>query len=125
MVVFDSSALISIVLGEPGHEVPLSMLGDAVISTINAAEVVTVLVNNGTAPQDALHSYALFNVRSIALSEPVALEAGRMRAETRHLGLSLGDRCCLALAKSLGVPAITSDRAWADLDLGVEIVLIR
>jgi PIN domain nuclease of toxin-antitoxin system len=46
-------------------------------------------------------------------------------ARTRHLGLSLADRTCLALAARLGVPAVTADRAWLDLDLGIEVVCVR
>jgi PIN domain nuclease of toxin-antitoxin system len=41
------------------------------------------------------------------------------------LGLSLGDRACLALAAELGVVALTTDREWARADVGVEVALIR
>lgn len=51
--------------------------------------------------------------------------AARLRPATRHAGLSLADRACLALARRLGVPAVTADRAWGDLDVGVEVRLIR
>jgi len=44
---------------------------------------------------------------------------------TRHLGLSLGDRCCLALAKELGADVYTAERKWAGLDLGVTVRVIR
>jgi len=125
MVVFDASALIAIALDERGHHVALPYLSNASILTVNASEFISGMINRGANADDALASFRMLDLHTVPLSEPVALEAGRMRAETRHLGLSLGDRCCLALAKSLGVPAITSDRAWADLDLGVEIVLIR
>ena len=43
----------------------------------------------------------------------------------RGLGLSLGDRACLALASRLDRPALTADRLWLELDLGVEIQAIR
>lgn len=42
-------------------------------------------------------------------------------------GLSLGDRVCLALARSLSSPAFTAARSWqrwAD-DLGVDVRMIR
>ena len=38
---------------------------------------------------------------------------------------SLADRACLALAMRLGLPALTTDRAWAELDLPVEVVVLR
>jgi PIN domain nuclease of toxin-antitoxin system len=61
--------------------------------------------------------------------EPVsrsdAERAARLRATTRKLGLSLADRCCLALAARLERPVLTADRAWAEVDAGVEVRLIR
>jgi PIN domain nuclease of toxin-antitoxin system len=56
---------------------------------------------------------------------PMALRAGKLRAAARSRGLSLGDRACLALAQREGLPALTADRAWAGLDIGVEVRLIR
>jgi len=44
---------------------------------------------------------------------------------TRARSVSLADRACLALASRLGLPALTADRAWQVLDLGVEVRLIR
>jgi len=38
---------------------------------------------------------------------------------------SLGDRVCLALARRRGLPVLTTDKPWADLDLGIEVRLIR
>lgn len=54
-----------------------------------------------------------------------AERTGDLHDSTRAAGLSLADRACLALAGRLGVPAVTADRAWADLDVGVEIVCVR
>lgn len=59
------------------------------------------------------------------LSEQDAMRAARLRASTRKLGLSLADRCCLALASRLERPVLTADRAWADVDAGVDVRLIR
>jgi len=54
-----------------------------------------------------------------------AFRTGLLRLETRRAGLSLADRACLALAQRLGVPAVTADRTWAGLDVGVEVTCIR
>lgn len=48
-----------------------------------------------------------------------------LRASTRSLGLSLGDRACLALAEHLHLPALTADQTWRNLRIGIEIRLIR
>jgi PIN domain nuclease of toxin-antitoxin system len=37
----------------------------------------------------------------------------------------LGDRACLALASARGATALTTDRAWAALGIGIAIELAR
>ena len=61
----------------------------------------------------------------IGLDEDQACTTGALRAHTRTLGLSLGDRACLALGLKLGAPILTADRAWVELDLDLEILQIR
>jgi len=64
-------------------------------------------------------------VEVVAFEEGLARAAGLSRALTRHAGLSLGDRACLALAQRLGLPAVTAGRVWQGLSVGVEIRVIR
>jgi PIN domain nuclease of toxin-antitoxin system len=54
-----------------------------------------------------------------------AIIAASFDSLTRKYGLSLGDRACLALAKSKNLPVLTADKVWKELDLGVKIRLIR
>lgn len=61
----------------------------------------------------------------IALEDSGGPAIARLRAATRHLGLSLADRACLALAQRLKLPVLTTDRAWAQLQIDVEIRLAR
>ena len=51
--------------------------------------------------------------------------AGSLWQQTKELGLSLGDRACLALAIHLDLPVLTADKIWQQLDIGVSIQLIR
>ena len=51
--------------------------------------------------------------------------AASLWTHTRNLGLSLADRACLALAMDKGLPAMTADRAWAAIEIDVEIEVIR
>ena len=44
---------------------------------------------------------------------------------TRPYGLSLGDRACLALAIQRKAAVYTTDAAWKNLNLGIEINVIR
>ncbi len=61
----------------------------------------------------------------VAFSPEQAMDAGLLRNLTRHVGLSLGDRACFALAREARLPILTADRAWSTLNLGVEVRLIR
>ena len=44
-------------------------------------------------------------------------KTAELRPITKHLGLSLGDRACLALAIQENAVAVTSDRTWTMLDI--------
>lgn len=55
----------------------------------------------------------------------LAFQTAMLRPTTKHKGLSLADRACLALGGQLGLPVLTTDRAWTELELGVEVRLIR
>jgi PIN domain nuclease of toxin-antitoxin system len=41
------------------------------------------------------------------------------------MGLSFGDRACLALGIYLNQPVITTDRLWGSLNVGIEIRVVR
>jgi ribonuclease VapC len=123
--VLDSSAVLAWLHKEPGHKLVASALPDSLISSVNLAEVVTKLVDRGRPEQEAFSIATLGGYEIVALDEALALRTGGLRALTRHLGLTLGDRACLALAEREGLPLFTADRAWAGLDIGVQIRLIR
>jgi len=124
--VADASAVLAALLREPGGDVAARLMGeDAVVSTVNLAEIVTRLQREGW-PEDAIEtvlSRATFDVE--VFSETQAVDTGLLRAFTSHLGLSLGDRACLALARELRLPVLTADKAQASADVGVEITLVR
>ena len=123
--VFDSSALLAIAFRESGAEVAARALSGAQLSAVNAAEVVSRLVDSGASPADAQATLLAFGLTIHPFDTALAIDAGLLRATTRQLGLSLGDRACMALARRERTRVITADRSWAALDLGVEIELIR
>jgi PIN domain nuclease of toxin-antitoxin system len=125
--VLDASALLAFILREPGMEVVERALAhDAcIMSAVNLSEVVAKLVDRGVPAREIEEALRDFHLRVREFREGDALAAGLLRASTRTSGLSLGDRACLALARSLGLPAITTDRHWLELDLGVPVVLGR
>jgi PIN domain nuclease of toxin-antitoxin system len=73
----------------------------------------------------ATRRLGILGLRVEPLAATDAIAAARLWPAARHAGLSLGDRCCLVLAQRLDVPALTTDRAWADLDLALQVELIR
>ncbi len=126
-VVLDSSAVLARIFDEPGAAAVQNFLEQgAILSTVNLAEVVSILRQSDW-PIGTIESLvAQFDVKVIPFGRTTALATGDLWPNTRALGLSLGDRSCLALARELGLPAVTGDRAWARLDLpGVEVRLIR
>ncbi|PJG45603.1 VapC toxin family PIN domain ribonuclease [Sphingobium sp. LB126] len=124
-VVLDASALLAVFNGEPGSDRVIEALPEAVISAVNLAEVATKLQERGM-PDDRIRAnIEALELTVIPLEMGLAIDTGLLRAATRSAGLSLGDRACLALAGSLGATAVTTDRAWQDLDIGIAIELAR
>ena len=129
-VVLDASAVLALVHAEPGAEYVADAFGDAVMSTVNWAEVVARVrgeaTNGGGAGPSALRfELCALGLRLEEFSAEQADMAGELRRSTREFGLSLGDRACLALALVRGEPVLTADRAWRRLSLEAQIELIR
>ena len=124
-VVLDSSALLAFIHGEPGAEVVAGVVGDALMSSVNLAEVVTKLVARTGSLETARAALGMATVEVIDFDELQAEETGALVTRTRSRGLSLGDRACLTLAAREAAPVLTADRIWATLNLDVEVRLIR
>jgi ribonuclease VapC len=124
-VVLDSSALLAFIHGEPGGEVVAGAVGEAVISSVNLAEVATKLVERTGSLELARAALGMVNVDVIDFDRLQAEQAGALVTRTRSRGLSLGDRACLTLAAREAAPVLTADRIWATLKLDVEVRLIR
>ena len=124
-VVLDSSAVLARIWREPGFERVDAIIDGARISSVNIAEVVQKLVERGGDEVAVRQILETLPCRTEVFDAGCGLRTGLLRCATKSRGLSLGDRACLALGKRLGLPVYTADRAWAELDLGVEVVLIR
>jgi PIN domain nuclease of toxin-antitoxin system len=111
--------------GEPGGDDVDAAIEESLLSAANYAEIITKLIDKGVSPQDARDATSQLRCEVAPVDEERALAAGVLHARTRGKGASLGDRFCLALAQELGLPVLTADRRWKDLDLGVEVTLIR
>ena len=125
--VFDASTLLVSINREHGFEAVDAIVDadDVVISSVNVAEVITKLALRGSADGDIAAALGVYRLTVAPFHEVSATAVGLLVRRTRHRGLSLADRACLALAMELRLPVVTADRAWAELDLGIDIRLIR
>ncbi len=123
--VLDASSVLSVLNGERGEKKVIPLLSESVISTVNLLEVAAKLLEVGMDDESAQIAVSVLGIGEIAdFTEDLAWDAARLRLLTKHSGLSLGDRACLALAIKLDVPAVTADKEWSKLKL-CKVTLIR
>jgi len=123
----DASALLPLIQSEPGAETVLDAVAHgAAMSAVNAEEVAARLHHQGWSARNVAFSFAVLGVEILPFDLEAALTSGALRPVTASAGLGLGDRACLATAVAQGLPVLTSDRAWLELDLpGIEVRSIR
>ena len=124
-VVLDASALMALVNQETGASLVADNITESVISAVNLSEVIAKLCSRGMPESEVRDNLESLNLEVIAFEEAQAYHCGRLITSTKKLGLSLGDRACLSLAKILGLPVLTGDKAWLGLKVGVSVKVIR
>lgn len=104
-----------------------AVVDGAAISAVNYTETLSKLIERGVEPAEAVAKVDDLPLVLVPLDRDLAEAAARLRPATRAAGLSLGDRCCLALALRHGAVAVTADKAWGRLDpaLGIAVDLVR
>lgn len=125
MVVLDSSALLALLLDEPGATAVEPVVRGAEVSIVNLCEVLTKAAEAGGNVEATNAILLSYGINIMAFHEAHAIEAARLRPLTIHLGLSLGDRACLAQGHISALPILTADRQMAKADIGIDIRLIR
>lgn len=123
--VFDTSALLAYLNEEPGADFVKAFTDDALISAVNFAEAVSKLVKIVGSFELARETLNMVEIEVVDFDRGLAESAGALAVQTRKKGLSLGDRACLALASRERLPVLTGDRIWSQLDLDIDIKLIR
>jgi ribonuclease VapC len=123
--VIDASALLALIFGE-ALLVARGAFENGTISTVNLTEVLTKMVDSGVAADDAMTDTETLglNLTIVDFDRATAIVAAELRADTKRLGLSLGDRVCLATARRRNLPVLTADQAWTKLK-NVEIIPVR
>jgi len=127
--ILDASALLAFLWQEPGwREVEAALTSEeCAMSAVNVAEFVTKTQERGVSESEIAALFSNLPLRVVPHDQKQAFATGFLRNPTRGLGLSLGDRACLALALHENATVLTADRPWLDVagPLGIDIVCIR
>ena len=123
--VLDASAILALLNDESGAGMVQELLPSAIISAVNYAEVVTRLSLLGMQVDEIHEALDMLGLAVISFDEGLSFQTGALANATKQYGLSLGDRACLALALKTGYSTVTSDKVWQELNIGVDIRLIR
>ena len=113
--VLDSSAILAVIFQEKGAEIVEPLLDKSKISSVNVAEVLTKLAEKNLLSQPTLEDFQKLGLEMIEFDFEQAAKVAELRPLTKHLGLSLGDRCCLALTILHNTTAVTADKDWQTL----------
>ncbi len=126
-VVLDASALLALLLGEPGADRVKAALDGALLGAANLTEIVSHYAKLGASRRDIEAVLWPLPVRVVPIDAGLSYDAGMLRKLTLRGGLSIGDRYCLALAKRQGLTALTAERRWPDIAAasGVMVEVIR
>jgi len=123
--VLDASAPVALLWEEPGADAVEALLDRAVVSAVSWCEVLQRYAADGVSTEGKRESIEALGVAIESFTAGDAERAAALGAGTRALGLSLGDRACLALGRRLGARVRTTDRTWTQIGAGAEVRLLR
>jgi ribonuclease VapC len=125
--VFDASVLICILKQEGGCEKALELLEDEVyMSSLNLAEFFAWVYLHSTLKKSEILGFIQdLEIKVVDFDSNLAIRSGEMILKTKKVGLSLGDRACLATGENLGLQVITCDKVWKEVDTNIEVILLR
>jgi len=123
--VLDASVLLAHISGEKGSETVPKLASGALLSTVNLAEIFAKLLERNFTANEAGEAIYGYRFDPVPFDRELARRAAVLRPLTKAFGLSLGDRACLALAQRERLPALTADKSWTKLSIGIEIRVIR
>ncbi len=124
-VVLDASALLAFLHDEPGSDSVSRALADSHVSTVNWSEVLQKSLQRNVNIEGMAQEFTDVGLSFEPLTSQQAEIAARLWSQTRNRGLSLADRICLTLAMDKALSVLTADRAWNELDLAIDIRVIR
>ena len=122
-IVLDASAVLALMDAEPGQEAVAAVLPGALVSAVNLAEVVSKLAERGMPAAQAHADAMALGIDVVAFDGDLALDVGALRPLTRAAVLSLGDRCCLALARLYHAAVLTTEARWEPVAKAVDVTI--
>jgi PIN domain nuclease of toxin-antitoxin system len=124
-MVLDASALLAFLFQEEGSPVVAAALEGSCMSAVNLSEVLGLFARDGKDTHIVANWLRQLPVEIVPFAREEAVEAAALRLQTDRHGLSLGDRACLSLGLTRGIPNLTADREWQKIGLPLDIRLIR
>lgn len=124
-VILDASAMLALLQDEPGAETVLPLAKGSCMLAVNFCEVMQRIIAKGANAALAEQALDRLEIAVVPFDRPLARIAAELRERTRFMGASLGDRACLAFGMASGLPIVSADRDWRQLDLGLDIRMIR
>jgi ribonuclease VapC len=123
--VLDASALLAVLLKEPGADIVRPHLPGAMISSVNVAEVINRRLKNGESLERNAQIVGSLQMRIVDFDFEQAVMSASFKPYARIANLSLADRACLSLGLLRNVPVLTAEHNWTKADMGVDVRLIR
>jgi ribonuclease VapC len=119
--------VLAFLFDERGADAVEPFLANAAISAVNLSEVLKAIYWRATDADTTglAEDFAALGIEIVHFDSEQAEAAAGLYGQTRHLGLSLADRACLAMAIRSGRPVVTADHKWRKLELEIEIHLFR
>jgi ribonuclease VapC len=124
-VVHDASSLLALAFQEPGAELVRKTLSDSLVSSVNWSEFSQKVQQRGGNTVPLASILARLGLSIVPFATSTAELAASLYPQTKALGLSLGDRACLALALETKHDVYTTDISWATLKLPIKVIVIR
>lgn len=125
-VLFDASALLILIQQENSDDALEEAVSKAAISSVNLSEVISVLIRSGMSKEIANETIKSSITDIIPFSQAEAELAGELIIYTKSLGLSLGDRACIATSMIHNLELYSADQAWQKLNIeNLKLKLVR
>lgn len=123
-VVLDATALLALLLDEPGGKLVEERLPQAMISSVGLAEVAARLADRGMPVEEIRSVLDALAVEVVSFDAEMAYTSAELGPLMRDLGVSLGGRATLALGRTREAVVMTANREWARLDIGVPVEIV-